>query len=154
MRTTLNIPFRAIHAEHLFPRNPRNPRPLFRSDRFFVIKEPLLAPAAAAVAAERPVGADDAVTGDEDGDLVLAVDAPNRADGAGRTHAARHVGVGPRLAIRDLAECLPGRQLERGAALLQRQIEVAPRAGEILAQLLRRPSKDRMVARNDRSHLL
>ena len=114
-----------------------------------MIEQPLLPPPAAAVAAERTVGPDDAVAGNDDGDLVLAVDAADGADGAGRSDAARHVGVRPRLAVWDLAERLPRGELERRAALLQRQVEVAPRAGEVLAQLLRRAAQDRMVAGDD-----
>lgn len=90
---------------------------------------------------------------DDDGDLVLAVDAAERAHGAGRSDAARHVAVRARLAVGDLAERLPRGELERGAALLQRQIELAARAGEVLAQLLRRAAQDRMVAGDDRGLL-
>ena len=89
------------------------------------------------------------MAGDDDRDLVLAVDAADGADRARGSDAPRHVGVGARLAVRDLAQCVPRRELERGSALLQRQIELAARAGEVLAQLLRRPLENGMVAGDD-----
>ena len=49
----------------------------------FVVQQPFLAPDAAAVAAQRPVGADDAVAGDDDRQAVVAVGAAHGAGGAG-----------------------------------------------------------------------
>src|SRR4051812_19170201 len=89
----------------------------------FVVEQPLFAPAAAAVAAERAVGADHPVTRDHDRELVLPVDAADGADGAWRSDAAGHVGVRPGLAVWNLAERVPRGELERRAALGQRQVE-------------------------------
>lgn len=55
------------------------------SNAGFVIEEPAFAVDAAAVAAEGAVGADDAVTRDDDGDLVFAV---GESDGAGAAWGA------------------------------------------------------------------
>src|SRR6266571_1768323 len=114
--------------------------------RSFVIQQPLLAPAPAAIAAERPVGSNHPMARDDDRDAVLAVDAADGADGARRSDAARHVRIRPRLAVGDLAERAPRGELELRAALLQREIEIAPRPREILAQLVCRTTQDGMVA--------
>src|SRR6516164_715116 len=49
--------------------------------RAFVVEQPLLAPAAPTVAAERSVGADYAVARNHDCDTVLTVDAADSPDG-------------------------------------------------------------------------
>ena len=50
--------------------------------------------------------------------------------------ARRELAVGLGLAVRDLAQRLPDAQLELRPRRRERQVELAPVAGEVLAQLL------------------
>ena len=77
---------------------------------------------AAGVARERAVGADHAVAGDDDRDLVAAVGAADRAGDA--ADLARELAVGARLAVRDLAQLGPDVELERRAVLGEREVEL------------------------------
>src|SRR5204862_6056258 len=91
-----------------------------RAPACLLSRAPRLSPAAPAVAAERAARPNHPVTRDDNRYLVLAVDAADGANGAGRADAARHVGVGPGLAVGNLAQRFPRGHLEHGAALLQR----------------------------------
>src|SRR5688500_13325283 len=109
----------------------------------FVLEQPVLPPAAATVAAERPVRADDAVARNDDRNPVLTVDpsdGPHRGRGS---HLAGHVRVTPGLAKRDSAECLPRLQLELRAALIEPHREALASPCEVLAKLLSGLSKNR-----------
>src|SRR5690606_27735690 len=58
-----------------------------------------------------------------------------RARGAGLADALGQLRVADGFAERDLGQLPPHLALESGALRIQRQLEAAPRAGEILAQL-------------------
>src|SRR5262249_31775929 len=79
---------------------------------------PLEAPA---IAAEAAVAAHGAVAGDEDRDRVGSAGATHRALGLGRAERRRELGIGPRLAERNLGERLPDAALECRAAYVERQ---------------------------------
>src|SRR6185295_2787909 len=61
-----------------------------RFHRLFVLEEPLFAPPAAAVAAERPVGSNHAVARNDDRDAVLTVDPADGPHRGRRSDLARH----------------------------------------------------------------
>ena len=85
-----------------------------------------------------PSGPDDSVAGQDDADRVLAVGSP---DGSGLVRVPeepRLLAVRGRLAVGDGGQGAPGLHLERGAVKVERQVERAPPAGEVLAQLRRR----------------
>src|SRR3954454_9836926 len=87
----------------------------------------------AGVARQRAVGADHAVAGDDDRDLVAAVGPP---DGPGRAaELGRELPVGPRDAVGDRPQLGPHRELERGAALRERELERGALAREVLVEL-------------------
>ena len=86
-----------------------------RSQRTFMLEQPLLARQAAAVAGQRAVRADDAMAGHDDADRVLAVGQARRAHRLGLADAPRQLGVADGLAAPDLAQRPPDALLERGA---------------------------------------
>jgi protease PrsW len=102
-------------------------------------QQPLLAIEAAAVAGQRPVGADHAVTGHDDRDRIAAVGETHGARGERRlAERGGHLAVAGRHAVGDLGELRPDGELERGTAGRQRQVKHGPRAREILRELVRR----------------
>ena len=78
-------------------------------------QEALLAPEAAAVAAEAAVGVHHPVAGNDDGDAVHAVGLSHRPDCVGRADGLRQLLVGPGLAVGDALQRLPDALLEVGA---------------------------------------
>src|SRR5205085_6847768 len=101
-----------------------------------VIEQPLLAPQAAAVTAQRAVSANDAVARNDDANHVRAIRATNRPAGVFVAKPFRHPGIRPRLADRDRPQDFPRAQLKRRADGRQRDIELQLSAGEIIAELL------------------
>ena len=101
---------------------------------------------AAGVAGQRAVGADHPVAGDDDRQRVAA---GRGADGAGPVGAPQRPGDRPvalRLAVGDRGDLLPDRPLEAAAAARrQRQLELAPLAGEVLLELGRGLGEGRLV---------
>src|SRR4051794_11674503 len=110
------------------------------------IEQGALAFQAASVAGERPVGADDAVAGDDDGDRVAAIGGADRARGPGALDALGELAVADRLAVGDRAQRLPDLLLERRAGERQVDVEVAPVAGEVLGELGADPGEGVVVA--------
>src|SRR6266487_1589634 len=101
-----------------------------------VFEQPLLPPEPAAVSAEGAIGADDAVTGNDDANHVCAVRSPDSAACSGITHAFCHPGIGARFTSRNGTQDFPIAELKFGANRSQRQIELDILAGEIISQLL------------------
>src|SRR5688500_10772846 len=116
----------------------------------FVIEQPLLAPAAAGVARELAVGADDAMARDDNGELVPAVGRSDGAHRCGGTDGLRDVTVRSRFAKGDRGEHPPDAMIERGPALQERKVERVARAGEILGELRRGRGEHRIAPRDDR----
>src|SRR5262245_47734453 len=113
------------------------------------IEEPLLAPQAAAVADEGAVLADHPMARDDDGDPVHAVRAPDRAHRLRRSDAARDRVVGAHLAVRDLQQLLPDALLERRPGGVQRRLEDAALAAEVLPQLSFQTGEMRVISRDE-----
>src|SRR5262249_39637504 len=90
----------------------------FRSNqqRVLVLQEPALALDPSAVAAQPPVGGDDAVARHHQRDRILAVGGAHRAYGLRAADAARQLSIRPGGANRDPAQRRPDTLLERGAA--------------------------------------
>src|SRR3954447_19517216 len=119
----------------LTPVLPRLRYSIQRTYPLLVFEQCALGVEPAGVARQRAVGADHAVAGDDDRDLVAAV---GPADGAGdAAELARDVAVGARLAVGDPAQRVPDLELERRAVLGERQREVRALAGEVLVELAR-----------------
>src|ERR1700720_560442 len=74
-----------------------------------VIEEPFFSPDSAAVSAERAVGADDTMAGNDDTHDVVAVRPANRARHLGVAQFLRHPGIGTRLADGNCLKRLPVR---------------------------------------------
>src|SRR3954465_8008119 len=114
-----------------------------------MLKQPLLAPAAAAVPAEGAVGSDHAVARNNDRNAVLAIDAADRSDRGGGTDLSGHVRIASGFAIRNPAQRPPRLHLELRPALVQRHRELPATAIEVLRQLVARLPKGRMIAGNN-----
>jgi hypothetical protein len=100
-----------------------------------VIEQPLLAPQAAAVPAERPVGSNDTMARDDDANHVRAVRATNRASRIFITQTNCHPGIRTRFADRNRLQDLPRTQLEGRSNRSQRNFKLQLLAGEIILQL-------------------
>src|SRR6185436_14242985 len=85
------------------------------ADDALMSQEPSLTVEAAAVAGQRAVRADDAVTGDDDRDRVGAVGGPHGTDRRRLADAPRQFAIRNGGAGRDAAQRLPDRLLERRA---------------------------------------
>ena len=81
----------------------------------FVHQQPTLPLQSAAIAGERRIGADDAVTGHDDRDRVGAIGQAHRAHRLGLPDAGRQRAIADRAAARDAAQFVPYRALEVGA---------------------------------------
>jgi len=89
---------------------------LFLSVGFLEGEELSFAVSAPAVAGELAAGADDAVTGDDDGEEVGAAGGADGANGFGGADGFGDLGVGPGFAAGDFEESLPDALLEGGGA--------------------------------------
>src|SRR5262245_23994737 len=114
-----------------------------------MIEQPLFPPAAATVAAERPVRSNDAMAWNNDGDAVLTVDPADGSDGRGRAHGSRHVSVAACFPVGNAAQRAPGFQLKVRTLQTERDREFASVSREIFRQLLTRLAQKRMIARDD-----
>src|SRR6478735_1630664 len=119
----------------LTPVLPRLRYSIQRTYPLLVLEQRALGVKAAGVARQRAVGADHAVAGDDDRDLVAAVGAADRAGDA--ADLAREFAVGARLAVRDPAQRAPDVELERRAVFGERDVEPGPLAREVLVELAR-----------------
>ena len=124
--------------------------PVRREEGALRLEQPELAPQAAAVAAEPAVRGDHAVARDDDGDAVGAVGGSDGARRSRRADLPSELRVGARLAEGDAQQRVPHAALERTARVLQRQVERAPAAGEVLVQLGGEAVDQRAVARHER----
>jgi hypothetical protein len=104
-------------------------------DLRLVIEQPLFTPEAAAVADEVAFGADDAVAGNDDDDIVLAVRGGRGADGLGIAEAAGEFEIAERFPEGDGGEFGPNALLEGGTFLADGEVEDAALSLEILDQL-------------------
>ena len=77
------------------------------------------------------------MAGDDDRERVAGVGAADRS--RARAEASRLLGVGARLAVRDLDQREPRAPLELGADEVERQLELPPSPREVLVEL--RPSR-------------
>ena len=84
----------------------------------------------AAVARQRAVGADHAVTRNDDRDRIRSVGGADRADRVRSRDAARELGVADRRAVSDPLQLAPARQLELRASRRERKLEVAALAAK------------------------
>src|SRR5262249_44143519 len=101
----------------------------------FVVEQPFLAFEAPAVAGERPVGADHAMTGNNDRNRVPPV---GKADGARSRRlpdAARQLAVRDRFTEGNLAQLLPHFFLKCRSVRSKRDVEVPQITGEVRRQL-------------------
>ena len=87
------------------------------------------------VANEVSVAAQDAVTGDDDGDGIGAVRGRNRTDGVGVAQTLGQLEVGDGRTERYLPQSVPHPLLKCRSDQAQRQVESLPRAAEVLAEL-------------------
>src|ERR1700682_1051785 len=84
-------------------------------------EQPALALDATAIAGQRSIRPDDAMTGDDDADRITTVGKADRAHRGGSTDAPRQRRVGDRLAAPDLPQRPPDPALEFGPAGGDRQ---------------------------------
>lgn len=101
----------------------------------FQIEEESLEAYAPRVTSQCAVGADDAVTGNDNRQWVAMIGATH---GAGDTRPSQGVGqtpVGRRFAVGHLQQRLPHGQLERGASRYQWQVKGLQRTVEVRSQL-------------------
>src|SRR5438094_470284 len=89
----------------------------------FVIEQPFLAPQSTAVAAQRSIRSNDAMTRNNDADHVLAVGATDCASHLDIAELFCHPGIGTRLANRNGTQKFPRSKLKRRSNRRQRQIE-------------------------------
>src|SRR5690606_7383901 len=89
----------------------------------------------AAVAGQRAVAADDAVTRDDDRDRVAAVREANGPHGLRLADRARDVGIGRRPSVAHIEQRVPDPPLERRSLERERHVELPPLAREVLAKL-------------------
>src|SRR5439155_18566943 len=105
--------------------------------RALVTKEPLLARKPAAIARERGIAADHAVTRDDDGHGVAPIGEPHRARSGRPADRSGELAVGARRAHRYRAEGRPDRPLELRASRVHRDTVERPKiAGEVGTNLL------------------
>src|SRR5438067_3325299 len=103
-----------------------------REQRAFVTQEPFLAPQTAAVAAQRPVGGDHAVTRNHQRNGVVAVRRSHRSRRARASDPLREGAVGSRPPRRDGAQRRPDLALEGSAGAFGRHaLEGGDAAGEV-----------------------
>src|SRR4051812_33948328 len=114
--------------------------------RALMLEQPALALESARVAGQTSVGADDAVTRDDDRDRVAAHRRADGADGLRGAYATGQLGIADGLAEPDGAERLPDPKLELGAAEGQRQVELPPASREELGELRGGRAERRVVA--------
>lgn len=84
---------------------------------------------------ETSVGADDSVTGDEDGNRIAADRGTDGSTGRGFVHCRSQLAIGPSLTKRNRAEFGPHRALKFCPAWGQREREFLQLASEVLIQL-------------------
>lgn len=100
-----------------------------------MVEEPFFAPEAAGIAYEVAFGADDAVTGDDDGDIVLTVCGGGGADGLGIAEAAGQFEIADGLPKGDGGELVPYPLLKGRAVLGDGEVEDAALPLKILDHL-------------------
>src|SRR5580693_9309270 len=100
-------------------------------------QQPFLALDAPAKAGQRTIGADDPMTGNDDGDWIAAIRQPNRPRSIGIVQAFGELPVAARFAERYFCQLAPNALLKFGARHAQRQIEFAALTGEVFVQLTR-----------------
>ena len=103
--------------------------------RFLQAQEEPLAGEAAGVPGQAAARADHPVAGHDDADRVPAVGVPDRLRGAGVAQFGGQLPVRAGFAVRDLRQQGPDLLLERRAARRELEVELAPRAREVLAEL-------------------
>ena len=113
--------------------------------RAFELEEKLLGLDAARVSDERPVGTDNAVTGNDDGKRVRRVGPPDRLETLARPNTLRQLLVGDRRAIRDFRELFPHSQLEGRSHQIARTGEPRKLSREITVQLVNHFSVARFI---------
>jgi len=113
-------------------------QPPARHDGGFVVEQATLEGEAAGVADELARGADHAVTGDDDGERVLAIGGTNGAGGGRLADGGGKLGVAEGLAEGDSAQGGPDALLEGCADCRQREIEGEPFAGRVFGELRER----------------
>jgi len=101
----------------------------------FMPEQPLLAPEPTAIADQPPVPADDAMTGHDDRDRVLAIGRAHRPHCARVAQPVGDILVGDRGAIRNGQQLPPDLLLKLGADQVQRQVENLAMAGEVFLNL-------------------
>jgi len=104
-------------------------------DLCLVIEEPFFTPETAGVADEIAFGADDAVAGDDDSDIVLAIGGGGGADRLGIAETAGHLEIADGLTKGDGGELVPDALLEGGAVLGNGKFKNTALTLEILDQL-------------------
>src|SRR5262249_13670337 len=103
--------------------------------RSLMVEQPLLAPQSAAVAGERAVGADYAMTRNDEAQRVVAVRASYSAHGGRTPDGGSDFRVRARGAWRNREQRVPDRALERRSAHDERRLEAQRSAPQILPQL-------------------
>src|SRR5262245_23016915 len=86
------------------------------------------------------------MAGHDDRDRVLAVGGADSTRPVGVPDGGGDLAIAGRLAVRDLGERLPDSVLERVSPRMQRQVELLPRAGEVLTELRAYVVERRVIA--------
>lgn len=86
----------------------------------FVLEQPFLTPHSTSITYQRPVTADDAVAGYNDGDMIFTVGTGGGADDFGVAKPLGKVHIADGFAIRDFQQFTPDPFLKIGAFLVYR----------------------------------
>ena len=116
-------------------------RPFFPDRCALLVEQTLLDLKSIGIAAERSVRPDNAVAGDQDGDVVRAIGRPRRPDRARLADCCRDLRVGARLAGRNAPQGLPHRFLKRGALHIEWDVRVIARTFYRRNDLRQQPGK-------------
>src|ERR1700680_1219865 len=100
-----------------------------------MVEQPFLAPQSTAITAERAIGANDAMTWDDDAHHVFAIGATDRATHLNIAQSLCHPGIGSRFTQRNRAQGFPCAKLKRRSHRRQGDIELEILSGEIIGQL-------------------
>ena len=108
-----------------------------------------LAPKSATVSGQFSIRANHAVAGNDDGNAVIAIGAPDGPDGIGLSDAPGDFCVAAHFAVRNTAKLVPYAFLELGPGRLNRQVKLFQITIKVCIQLLLDCLHQRMVARQE-----
>lgn len=86
----------------------------------FELEQPFLTPHTSRIPYERPIASDNAVTGNDDGDIILAIGAGGGADDFGIAKPFSEIHIADGFAVRNLKQFSPNPFLKVGAFLVYR----------------------------------